>query len=456
MLVFATLCVFAGRSSATEPLLLEHVTEAARERYPLVLAAAREVSAAKGNLQSAEGGFDPVWRSSAALEATGKYPTFRAQTSVEQPTPLWGATAFAGYRIGGGTFADYDKKALTNEFGEVRAGVRVPVLRDGPIDRRRASIAQQELSVAAAIQGKRAQEFEAVRLASNRYWDWVATGFRLRAFKDWLQLAESRDSQLADRVKRGEIPEIERIDNTRTILQRKNVVVQAERDLSLAAQELSLFLRASNGEVQVPDTARLPTVMPAVAAQKADGPAVEQDALARRPDLRRSALQIDRLNVEVDFASNQRYPGLDVSIAASRDFGMNDPGLNKPVLEAFAVLDVPILNRPARGRLEAAEQDRARANLQLKLQRERVLADIRGARIALNAAKERAELASKEYVLAKQLATAEVTRFDLGESTLLAVNLREQASAEANIRSIDAETDHRRAIANYTFATSGL
>jgi outer membrane protein, heavy metal efflux system len=449
----------SGNASSVKALELKEVVTAARSYYPLILAAARELAAAEGNLKSAKGGFDPLWRSSAAWEATGKYPTFRAQTAIEQPTPVWGSTLFAGYRTGLGTFADYDKKALTNDFGEFRAGLRVPLLRDGSIDRRRATITQQELNTAAAEASKEQQELETIRAASLRYWDWVSASVRLRAFKDWLALAQSRDGQLAERVKHGDISELERTENQRTILQRRNVVVLAERDLTLAAYELSLFFRSASEthEPIVPAPEQAPqslTPEPAKENEVDRNQASEQAVFARRPDLRRAELARERLGVEVTLAENQKLPGVDVTLAASRDFGPSDPGLNKPVFEAIALLDIPLLNRPAQGRLEAAEQERARATLQLKLARDRARVDIRSALISLGVAKERAALAHQEFELAKKLATAELARFDLGESSLLVVNQREQASAEAEVRSIDAAADYQRALANYRFATA--
>jgi hypothetical protein len=49
---------------------------------------------------------------------------------------------------------------------------------------------------------------------------------------------------------------------------------------------------------------------------------------------------------------------------------------------------------------------------------------------------------------------AERTNFDLGNSTILAVNLREQASAEAASREVDARADFHRAVAAYLAAAA--
>lgn len=53
----------------------------------------------------------------------------------------------------------------------------------------------------------------------------------------------------------------------------------------------------------------------------------------------------------------------------------------------------------------------------------------------------RIELAQREHDVAVQVESAERAKFELGESTLLQVNLREQATFDAALRRIDALVD---------------
>lgn len=72
---------------------------------------------------------------------------------------------------------------------------------------------------------------------------------------------------------------------------------------------------------------------------------------------------------------------------------------------------------------------------------------------ALEAARQRVLVARREVALATELEAAERQRFEQGDSTLLIVNLREQATAESKVREIDAVLDFQRALANYRAAT---
>lgn len=438
-----------------DALGLDEVLRSVDTAFPLLLAAAREKDEAQGAALSADGGFDPSLKASGFYEPVSGYPRQYFTVQADQPTPLWGSSFFVGYRYGSGKFPIYDGKLDTNDFGEVRGGVRVPIWRDGPIDRRRASIRQAELGVSLASLSVDQARIEARRAAAFRYWDWVAAGRRVDVLRAWLDLAVVRDAALAARAARGDIPEIDRTENQRTILQRQAAVVGAERDLLQASMELSLYLRGASREPMVPDARRLPRSLPPPSPiDHLGGKAEEDRALVRRPDVKRFDLLRDRSRIEADLARNQQKPGIDVTLYGARQFGPGDPVRGEPVIGAALVLDIPILNRVQNGREQSAEAAAAKATDQQRFARDRVVADVRSAVAAIDAAQKRAVMAESEARIAAQLADAELRRFDLGESTLLLVNLREQANAEAKVREIDAAADFHRAEASFRAATA--
>ena len=437
-------------------LRLEELVRSVELRFPLILAAQQERVAAEADRMTASGGFDPSWRTTAAVIPVGGYPSQRIDTFVEQPLPWWGSSVFAGYRIGRGAYPVYDGKLATNEYGEVRAGARLNIWRDGPIDRRRANIQRAELGVDAATQSADQQRIEATRVASFRYWDWVAAGQRLAVARTWLDLALVRDEALARRVEAGDVPAFERQENQRVILQRRAQVVSTQRGLEQAAIELSLFLRAQDGSALLPEPSRLPRSLPEptpldLARVRAD----EREAVERRPELKRLDAQKEQAEVERRWAENQKRPAIDLVIVGSQDLGPGDPKQAKPVLEAAVVVDIPLLNRVASGRERAAAAQVSRFEAQARLQRDRVVADVRDAASALTAAEQRAAVARTELDVARKLAEQELRRFELGEGTLLLVNLREQAAVEAALRQVDAVADWQKALAAYRAATAG-
>ena len=85
----------------------------------------------------------------------------------------------------------------------------------------------------------------------------------------------------------------------------------------------------------------------------------------------------------------------------------------------------------------------------LSYQKDKILIEAGDALIGLENALKRLSIIKEEVVVAEDLARAEKTRFDLGDSTLLIVNLREQAAAEVGLRLVGAEVDYWVARADY-------
>ena len=458
LVVALLLCLGARRSEADESrgaaLSLDDVIRSVVDRYPLLRAAELEQSVAAADLLSAEGGFDPSIRARATSIATGPYTSDRVEAFAEVPTALWGTRFFAGYRVSRGDFPVYDGKQVTGDYGEARAGLQVPLWRDGPIDRRRAALRRAELGIDAARLGVGQQRIEIVRAASLRYWDWVAAGHRVNVARDNLAIAVTRDSALAIRVEHGDIPAFERAENERVIHQRTAQVAVAERSLQNASIELSLYLRAADGSPTRPDSSRLPDAFPDIAPLHGDSRTTEESALARRPELRRIDLMQEQARVDRALWNNQRKLALDVVAAGAKDFGaVSDPRLGKPELELTLLIDIPLWTRPQDGRVQAADAALARLSHQSRFARDRVLADVRDARSALDMSVERIAATRKEVVTSRQLVQMERQRFELGEGTLLIVNLREQSLVEAQQREIDAVTDYVKALANERAAT---
>jgi outer membrane protein TolC len=71
---------------------------------------------------------------------------------------------------------------------------------------------------------------------------------------------------------------------------------------------------------------------------------------------------------------------------------------------------------------------------------------------AILASKQRAELSNQELNFALQMQQAELDKVDLGQSNLLILNLREQASIRASVALIDAKIELLQNLALYQYA----
>lgn len=431
---------------------LADVMQALDTRLPQLRAVVVERDLARTDLLSAEGAFDPSWKTKAANRPLGYYRQTRLDSLLEQPTTLWGTTVFGGWRLGQGDFADYDGKLETNALGEFRAGLSVPLWRNGPIDRRRATIRRAAIGLDIAELTIKQQRIDLGRQAAQRYWDWVAAGHRVRLATELLALARQRDRDLQAAVRAGQIPAIEQVEQARSVAQRQAQLVVAQRGQQQAAIELSLYWREPDGTPVRPAATSPPALPdppdPAVGALD-EAVTVAQ---GQRPEMRRLHLQRDQAAVERSWAENQVAPGVDLGVAAAQDLGAGSPTRAPLDLEASIMVEVPLRTRTAAGRIANAEAAMARLEAQALLAGDRIRADVQDAHSAVSAAVERLAMARQEWTLATRVAEAERKRFFLGDGTLFVLNLREQAAFDAALRQIDALRDYHKAHAAYQAA----
>lgn len=453
---FCTPCR-ADQPSPRAALQLEQVLASVEASFPLIRAVELERSIADGEMVAARGGFDLSFKTKGTLKA-GYYDSLQVDSVLEQPTGLWGVSAFAGYRLGTGEFPSYDRDLETLEYGEVRGGLNMPLWRNGPIDRRRANLEKAKLGQQIAALSVEEQKLQIVRAATHRYWTWVAWGRRLRIAQDLLKNVEGRSAGLASRVAQGDLAAFEQLDNERAVEQRRAQVALARRGLEQAALELGLYFRDASGRPRLPTMDQLPQGFPSVTrGLQAEGREVER-ALADRPEPRKIRLQKEQNDVEREFTKNQLAPGIDVQVVGSQDIGpasAERPDLRDPAVQVTLLLDVPLQNRVTRGRAEVIHAAAARLGYQEQFAKEKVAVEVRDARSGILRALERIEAARREVELAAQLERSERIRFEQGDSHLLIVNLREQQTAEAELREVDALLDYFRAEADMIAASGG-
>ncbi len=452
-LLFCLCCVQSAHAQPLPALTLDSVLNAALRAFPGLMAAEQRQRVAEAEYQTAEGGFDTQLKAQNRWSVIGLYENQNNDVSLEQPTGLWGSTFFGGWRRGSGDYPIYEGKSLTASDGELRIGVNVPLWRNREIDRRRASLQQAELGKVIASHDYDQSLLEIRRLASLRYWDWVLAGQRLQVAEQLLNIAEQRDAGIQERAKAGDIADFEALDNQRAILERRERRVAAQRMLEQTAIQLSLYWRDEHGQPQLPVREQLPADFPKQEpALSIDLSQALQTALAQRPELQRLNLQKTQTETELNLQENQRAPGIDLNVMGARDMGHSPEKINRDELYVGLNLDIPLQRRVATGRARVAAANLQRLKWDQQLQEDRISNEIRDALSALSAARQRVKLSEQQRQAAKQLEQGELTRFELGESTLLFVNLREMAHGDAALMFAEAQNSLFKAHADYQAA----
>lgn len=437
----------------------EEVVRSVDQHHPELLGARQRQSGAAGQLLAAEGGFD--LRLDAALEhrPLGYYDSTHLIAKLEQATPIWGAKLYAGYELGLGKIPTYDGDYETLDAGELKAGLRVPIWRDGPIDKRRAAIGKATFVLDAEAAATRVALLELSLDAGEAYWKWVATGQSYLVAVALYDLARDRDTQLATKVKNGAVPAIDRAENLRAVLTRREGVIAARRSFEQAALKLSLYARDEAGRPRIPDARRLPLEWEASPTLP---PSELEQGLVRatqRPELDRYRALEEAARVELDFAENRVAPQIDLDLSAAKDLGTSDDPakittLGPAELKAGVTFSLPLQLRSERGEREAAAAKLEETRQKAQFAREKVENQIRDLWSALSAQRELVDVATRTVRVAKAVAEGERTRFELGSTTLFIVNLREQSAADAETKALKALADYRTALLAWHLATA--
>lgn len=452
MMRLIALMVFALPSFAAAPLSLDEVVESVGKHYPLLTAARQERTIAEGEMLSAEGAFDLKLKSSGKGNQYGFYKNRDVGAGLEQPLRSFGAEVFGGYKRGRGNFGPWEEDRLTLSTGEWSGGVRLPLLRDRSIDRPRAdlSIAESGLDLADAEIAK--QRIYIYKSAAYAYWNWVKAGRHLALATELLALADQRIEQVQATIDAGLAAPIEMTENRRALLARRSQLVQAKRALQAATIDLSLFLRDSSGGTVLASADRLPAFPEPSLAHISSLESDLAEASRRRPEVRALEAKRRQMAVESQLADNQLAPSIDLVASYGRDFG--DGSITKfgNELKVGVDFELPFQRRKAKGKVAVQTAKLTQIAAQLNFARDSIGAEVRDAHSALEAAFETVGLARAEYEVAGQLASAERDRFDLGDSTLFVVNLRELAAFDAQAKEASALASYYGALAGYRAA----
>lgn len=439
---------------AGDALSLEEVLSSTRRHHPMLLAERAALDGARAEELAARGEFDTTLTVQGRAAPYGYYDPRRLDALVEQPTPLLGASLYAGYRLTRGRVAPYYGEQRTLDRGEVRGGVRLPLVQDLRIDARRAGVRSSRAQ--AEAQGHALEELllDMEREAAQAYFTWQAAGQRLSVLERMVELATLRDQQIREKVALGALPSIEQVDNARSLLDRRRQLIGARRSYEKSALDLSLFVRDETGKPRVPVASELPPELGAVRELAPSVASAEASALARRPELAAVRSQVEVARVDTELADNRVRPRLDAFGEVSKDFGSAEPALaatlEPTVFEVGVTFSMPLWLRKARGKLRAAQAKLAASEQKARFAQDKVLQEVRDAWSQLEAARERAAIAGEAAELAEKVASGERERFELGATTVLFVNLREQSAADARVALIDALAELQSSAARAT------
>lgn len=438
------------RITAERPTQLSDVVKSTSEFYPTIQAAQARIREKEADSLAATGAFDPRIDGTVSSRLGGFYDGSAAGAGFYKNLPFLGAEIFTEYAISDGSFPVYEDRLITANTGEARVGLALSLIRDRDIDDDRFAMLKAELETDIAGLGLENERIAIFQQAYISYARWLISARLFEAYNELLSVAAVRGEALVRQVSAGDVAEILLIENEQAILQREGLVIDANRQVQLSAERLSLFLRSDDG-LPIYPTYDDELAVPKDAEEFLDLPVTQivNLALANRPDIAAAKILQEQLQLEIRLAENLAKPQLDLKFYTARDFG-NGPdsrlGTDHVVELSFSI---PLETRTARGKRASANERLIAVGFDLRLLVDEAERDMRSALVNLRATSELKDVALRELEVAQTLADAEARLFEAGTSDYFLLNVRERMFGEAQLRRWQAELNHQVALANY-------
>ena len=443
--------------SSKEPsrsiLTLEEVLARIERGHPLLQGSQTQKMVAAGKMLKALGTFEPNLVNDWELERLVKNGNTTSvgfnDTFVEMRHPS-GIKGFAGFRAGIGNVEVADLEIQNSN--QPLLGIVLPLLRGLWTNPSHAELQKSSLAdKQAELEVKQARQ-DLYLGGATQYWNWVAAWKFMDLQEKAVAVAEARSVLLNKQATAGARAQFDVIEANQEAQRRRDGLIKARRKVEEEQYKLALFLWEGENPV-VPENMMAPE-FPAIESNR-PSTQYEQDrqqAVSARPEVQLVHLEAEFNHIDLEVAENNFLPDLTAEAQPTRKPGEFVLGLGY----RFGVqLSFPFLQRGARGELLQMEGKVQRLKLLQRYRIQQVFLDVDNAQSAISRARERIQASQQALQLAQELEKGERTRFKLGATSLVFVNLRERHVVQAAEEWINALADYQKALALYQWAIGG-
>jgi outer membrane protein TolC len=482
---------------AEQPLSLGEAITLALEKNEDLVIEHESLNAAKADVQAASGAYDPVlgvqgiwWKQKPPVNSSfsGAPPAELAPENestdvgvgIRQYLPTGGEVSLRGGGNRGTT--DNTFTLLSPAYG-TSAGVelRQPLLRDRAIDAERLHVKVAKAGRTGAEASLRRTVSETVASVERAYWILTAVRLGVAVRQQAVDLATEQLGETETRVAAGVAPQTE-IAQPRAELERRRGELFEARELLVRAEDNLKELILADTDDAMWRSQLAPTDSVGMAVEPVNVDSALTRALTTRPELEEGMAVIEQRKAEAAFARDGKWPALDL-VASYDRYGLAgkrnpDGPPENPLPDELAgdlgdsfgslgdgdfhsarvglALELPILNRTAKGQAAAAQSVQRQAEAELTRTRKTIRAEVLDAAARVDAAGQRIEATRSGREAAEIQLSAEKDRYATGLSTNFLVLTRQNDLSRARLDEISALTDYRTARTEMARASGSL
>lgn len=427
--------------------------------YQKILQGRVEIDKAEAKHLESKGAFDPFYKHVSEFKRiqdiviTGKAKNaLHNEGQIELPTKS-GVRFFGRFRVNPN---DASTPFLqSGQSGEYTAGLLIPLLQGLGINKDRASEQRAGLGKVISRINLNLSRMNVLFDTSLAYWEWIMSYKKLQVVTAQLELGEAQENLVRQRVADGDLPAILIAEAEKEVRKRRGDQIAATRAMAKAGFKLALFL-SGRAESKPPSLSPANFTEPGIEPREiseAEIATATKRALSVRPELQVIDLRRDIARVELRLAKNLMMPQVNLVYRQGADTGTNGIGM---VLSGGVEMSVPLRQRRARGLARQAELELKNLDIEEHFLKQRITLEVEDAASEANAAYGRLKQAEEELERSRRVEKGEQARFDLGDSSLLVVNIRQRERAESEKKVIDTYGEYLKGLAAFEIVSGNI
>ena len=403
-----------------------------KQYHPVAKQAGIQVLKASADVQSARGGFDPVFTYEGSNKTfDGKNYYFYNNPELKIPTALGGLDIKTGLESNGGSYLNSEASGAKASY----LGVEMPLGKGLIIDKRRATMQQAKLFQSQSRQEQLKMLNDLLFTAYNAYWQWAGAYQMYSIYDRYYGIALNRLRLVKLAYQAGDRSAIDTIEAQTQVESFAAMRFEAAQKINYAELEISNYLWQENDSAYLLPKNYLPDTLQFVRNFQEQG---LNDLLGRsvneNPGLRSYEFKLNSLEVEKKLKFQSILPTVNVK-ANLLNKGYNViKGVNGAFLENNYKwgLDVklPLFLREGRGDYNKAKLKIQETNLEFNAKKWETENKIRNYFNEANLLQQQISNVQAAYNGYNALFRAENLKFQNGESTLFLVNARENKLIE--------------------------
>ncbi len=415
---------------------------------------------AKGASQMAKAKFNSIFSFDIGYQEKNLTPVYSTDTENED-SASWSASLQKAFSFGTEVELKYTNSWLdTDAIGylfyplyaqNLTLGISQPLLKGFGTENQTAAIKAAEKHLQAATCMVDSQAAELGAQVKKAYWNLVYARQDIQVKKLSLQLAKRLLEETKEKIKVGQLAEIELYRPQSEVASREKDLISGERAIGTAEDQLKMLMNSRNWFTTI-----IPSDLPDTTPVNPAVNQVMRNALASRPDIKAANLHVEAAEFQEKNAKNNILPSL--NFVASLGVGGKDATYgdttentlngDETSWQVGLNFSIPLENSLAKGKYLQAKSSTREAKNNAKLLKQQVRQLVRTTLRNINLAGKTMEAASKTAYATLKGLEAEEVKFKAGRATTLDVLSAQKSYSTALSMENRSKIEYAKAIAD--------